>query len=226
MKNLARLRLATSLNDIGALLAIKPSALAYVLYKLPPQAKYTTFSVPKKNGGERIIAAPEPRLKLIQRRLGFLLEQTQNEIETHLEVKQQCVLAHGFKPGFSTATNATNHRNRRWVFNTDLQDFFPSINFGRVRGFFIKNRHYKLNENAATIIAQIACHENRLPQGSPCSPVISNIIAHPLDIRLNELSTRAGCTNTRYADDLTFSTNKKTFPPRIAGATMQTIAYG
>ena len=131
-------------------------------------------------------------------------------------MKPQCILAYGFRAGFSIQTNAVNHRARRWVFNTDLQDFFPSINFGRVYGFFIKNKHYLLHERVATIISQISCHDNKLPQGSPCSPVISNIIAHLLDIRLNELATSRGCTYTRYADDLTFSTNEKTFPPSVA----------
>ena len=145
-----------------------------------------------------------------------MLEQCQLEVEAKLNVKPQCVLAHGFKTGFSIQTNAINHRGRRWVFNTDLQDFFPSINFGRVYGFFMKNQHYMLNKKVATVISQIACHENKLPQGSPCSPIISNIIAHLLDIRLNELAASNGCTYTRYADDLTFSTDEKIFPSSIA----------
>lgn len=205
-----------TLNDVAILLGVKPATLAFILYKIPHQNKYTTFSVPKKSGGERIISAPEPRLKMIQGRLGKLLEQCQVEVEAKLKLKPQCVLAHGFKPGFSIQTNAINHRGRRWVFNADLQDFFPSINFGRVYGFFMKNQHYLLNKKVATIIAQIACHENKLPQGSPCSPVISNIISHLLDIRLNELAVSKGCTYTRYADDLTFSTNEKAFPKSIA----------
>ena len=100
--------------------------------------------------------------------------------------------------------------------NVDIQDFFPSINFGRVRGFFIKNSHFSLDTNVATVIAQIACHNNELPQGSPCSPIISNLIGHLLDIRMANLAKRAKCTYSRYADDLTFSTNKKDFPDSIA----------
>jgi RNA-directed DNA polymerase len=182
MVYLTKLKSATTLNDVAILLGVKPATLAFILYKIPHQNKYTTFSVPKKSGGERIISAPEPRLKMIQGRLGKLLEQCQVDVEAKLKLKPQCVLAHGFKPGFSIQTNAINHRGRRWVFNADLQDFFPSINFGRVYGFFMKNQHYLLNKKVATIIAQIACHENKLPQGSPCSPVISNIISHLLDI--------------------------------------------
>jgi RNA-directed DNA polymerase len=216
MTYLARLKAATTLNDVAHLLSVKPSALAFVLYKIPNEDKYKTFTVPKKNGGERIISAPTERLKLLQSRLGKFLEQCQLEVEAELKVKPRCVLAHGFKTGFSIQTNAINHRARRWVFNTDLQDFFPSINFGRVYGFFIKNKYYLLHKRVATIISQISCHDNKVPQGSPCSPVISNIIAHLLDIRLNEMATSKGCTYTRYADDLTFSTDEKTFPLSIA----------
>ena len=57
---------------------------------------------------------------------------------------------------------------------------------------------------------------NLLPQGSPCSPVISNLVAHLLDMRLVKLASAAGCTYSRYADDLTFSTNKKKCPVDIA----------
>ena len=111
---------------------------------------------------------------------------------------------------------AWRHRRRRWVFNLDLEDFFPSINFGRVRGFLLKNRDFELHADVATVIAQIACHDNSLPQGSPCSPVISNLVAHLLDMRLVKLGSESGCTYSRYADDLTFSTNKKEFPAAIA----------
>jgi hypothetical protein len=66
------------------------------------------------------------------------------------------------------------------------------------------------------VLAQIACFQGVLPQGSPCSPIISNLIGHLLDIKLVELASSWGCTYTRYADDLTFSTNKKSFPEAIA----------
>ena len=125
-------------------------------------------------------------------------------------------LSHGFREKHSIVTNAQNHKNKRYVFNVDLQDFFPSINFGRVRGFFIKNHHFNLDPNVATVIAQISCHNNELPQGSPCSPIISNLIGHLLDVRMVNLAKKAKCTYSRYADDLTFSTNKKDFSDSIA----------
>ena len=108
------------------------------------------------------------------------------------------------------------HKNKRHVFNVDLKDFFPSLNFGRVRGFFIKNAHFQLEPKVATVIAQIACHDNELPQGSPCSPIISNFIGHLLDVRMANLAKKTKCNYSRYADDLTFSTNWKEFPEKLA----------
>ena len=73
-----------------------------------------------------------------------------------------------------------------------------------------------LNEKVATIIAQISCHGNALPQGSPCSPIIADLIAHLLDVRLAQLAKRHKLTYSRYADDITFSTSQKSFPHSIA----------
>ena len=214
MSRLATLKTATSLSDVAKLLDFKPKAVSYILYKQPEATKYKIFQIPKRNGGQRTIKAPIDALKLLQHRLSDLLQDCVDEINTANQRKDRT--AHGFKRKRSIITNARQHRHRRWVFNLDIEDFFPSINFGRVRGFLLKNRDFELHEDVATVIAQIACHENSLPQGSPCSPVISNLIAHLLDMRLVKLASEAGCTYSRYADDLTFSTNKKEFPANIA----------
>jgi hypothetical protein len=127
-----------------------------------------------------------------------------------------CVLAHGFKDKYSIITNAKVHVGKRYVFNTDLEDFFPSITFGRVRAFFIADNNFRLDPAVATMIAQLSCYRNQLPQGAPCSPVISNFIAHILDVNLNKMARAGNCSYTRYVDDLTFSTNENAFPPAIA----------
>jgi RNA-directed DNA polymerase len=120
------------------------------------------------------------------------------------------------KKNRSIITNASLHKRRRYVLNLDLEDFFPSINFGRVRGFFLKDKHFALQPKVATILAQIACHDNELPQGSPCSPVVSNLIGHLLDSRLARFAKVYKCTYSRYADDITFSTSRRDFPPELA----------
>jgi hypothetical protein len=214
MSQLQILRAASTRSDVAVLLQFKPQALAYILHVLPPSSKYQAFKIAKRNGNVREIHAPSPELKLMQRRLCDLLQNCVAEINEQKNFRDQ--LSHGFKRGKTIITNATKHRKRRFVFNLDLKDFFPAINFGRVRGFFIKDANFMLHPAVATVIAQIACFNNELPQGSPCSPVISNLIAHPLDLHLCKIASVNGCTYSRYADDITFSTNRFEFPAGIA----------
>ena len=214
MSQLLFLRGAASLHHVATLLQFQPKFLAYILYKKPALTKYSSFNMAKRDGGVRTINAPSPELRLLQHNLSDLLQNCVEEINAGKKWKDQ--LAHGFKRDCSIITNAVRHRKRRYVFNVDLHDFFGTINFGRVRGFFIKDANFMLHPKVATILAQIACHENALPQGSPCSPVISNLIGHVLDIHLCKLASSNGCTYSRYADDITFSTSKPDFPPAIA----------
>jgi len=198
--------------------------LSYILYTKPKPELYTKFEIPKRTGGVREISAPYSHLKLIQQRLAAILLECTKELREknasksknkNFEIRS---VAHGFMPGHNIMTNGQSHITRRFVFNVDLSDFFGSINFGRVRGFFIKDNNFALDEKVATILAQIACYENKLPQGSPCSPVISNLLGHILDVALIDLARKNKCTYTRYADDLTFSTNRRVFPLAIAFA--------
>lgn len=212
---LEKLRDAKTLDDVARLLGFVPKGLSFVLYKIPHAKKYVSFEIPKRGGGKRLIKAPEPRLALLQRRLAKLLYDCLDELKKGAPPLRRS-LAHGFERKRSIITNASLHKRRRYVLNLDLEDFFPSINFGRVRGFFLKDKHFALQPKVATIIAQIACHENELPQGSPCSPVVSNLIGHLLDSRLARFAKIHKCTYSRYADDITFSTSRKDFPPELA----------
>lgn len=215
------LRAATSLSDLANLLDVTPKNLAYVLYHTDPDALYRDFSIPKRRGGSRIISAPTPKLKLIQRRCANLLQDCLEEIEAERAAQHRFPRAiqspsHGFRRDRSIRSNGNQHRSRRFVFNIDLEDFFPSINFGRVYGLFLSDREFALNKRVAAVLAAIACNQHGLPQGSPCSPVVSNLIGRILDSKLVRLASRNGCTYSRYADDITFSTNKPSFPREIA----------
>lgn len=212
VKRIDDLKMATSLSDVALLLGFHPKAFAWVIYKQQP--KYAVFEIPKSRGGVRTIKAPEPKLKNVQARLAELLQDCTADINEARSQKEK--LSHGFRRGHSIITNAYQHRGRRFVLNVDLADFFGTINFGRVRGFLMTNKHFALHERAATVLAHIVCDENSLPQGAPTSPVVSNLIAHILDVRLAKLARRFGLHYTRYADDLTFSTNSRAFPEEVA----------
>ncbi len=213
LSTLQKLREATDVHGLAEALGYKASAVSFIVYKLPDNQKYRKFEIAKRSGGVREISAPEPRLRLLQRHLANLLYNCRDQLEGEQKRKP---LSHGFRKRHSIVTNAWPHKRRRFVLNLDLQDYFPSFNFGRVRGFFIKNRHFALHDKVATLVAQIACFENQLPQGSPCSPIIADLITHPLDVRLAQFAKKHGLTYTRYADDLTFSTSKSEFPQAVA----------
>jgi RNA-directed DNA polymerase len=161
MSSLDQLKAAKGLTDVAQLVGFSPTGLAFVLYKKTPDSNYHKFEIPKRHGGNRQISAPEPQLKLIQRRLADLLQDCAEQVNAKRKFPD--TISHGFKRKRSIVTNADRHRRRRFVFNVDLKDFFASINFGRVRGYFIKNRDFALDERVATILAKIACYENGLP---------------------------------------------------------------
>lgn len=192
-------------REVARLLNYRYSALVYHLYKTPDTKKYTVFEIPKKLGGMRTVTAPNPALKYIQRRLALIL---QNVYETKPVV-------YGFVNGRNIVHNAKKHKKKTWVLNIDLENFFPSINFGRVRGMFM-GKPYNLPASVATVLAQICCFNNQLPQGAPTSPIISNMICAKMDSDLQDLAWITRCFYTRYADDMTFSTTLPEFPIQIA----------
>lgn len=214
MNRLRKLKSATSLHDLADVLGYQAKGLAYIIHGISDSKKYKDFQIRKRSGGYRTISAPIPELKKLQKSVAHLLEDCAQEIGAGKDDKGS--LSHGFRPKHSIMTNAAIHRKRRYVFNIDLRDFFGTINFGRVWRFLEKNRDFKLHTDVARTIAQISCHNKVLPQGSPCSPSISNLIGHILDVRMAQLAAKSGCQYSRYADDLTFSTNKKEFPANIA----------
>jgi len=199
----------TTRNELADFLKIKRKNLTYLLYIKKIENCYTSFEIPKKSGGSRRINAPRDELKEIQKKLADALWEKQKSIWKDKNIHPN--ISHAFEKQKGIITNAKIHRNKRFVLNIDLKDFFNSFHFGRVRGFFEKNRDFQLPTKVATIIAQLACYNGRLPQGAPSSPIITNLICQILDIRLLKISKKYKLDYTRYADDLTFSTNNKSF---------------
>jgi RNA-directed DNA polymerase len=131
------------------------------------------------------------------------------------------VSVHGFARHRSIRTNAKRHIGCKFLLNFDLQDFFPSINFGRVKGLF-SSKPYALPEPVSLALAQICCYLRTLPAGAPTSPVVANMICARMDARLKELARKQGCTFTRYADDISFSYKRRKLPPAIADFDLET----
>ncbi|MBV9924753.1 MAG: RNA-directed DNA polymerase [Acidobacteria bacterium] len=198
--------------EIAGALGVSVGELRFLAFdrKTSTVSHYVNFQVPKKTGGLRQISAPMPRLKAAQH---WVLRNVLEKVEAH-----EC--AHGFRAGRSIVSNARPHVGAEAVVNLDLQDFFPSIGYRRVKGLF---RAFGYSEAAATIFGLlctqpgteeveldgrryfVATGERHLPQGAPTSPAVTNILCRRLDRRLLKVADELGFVYTRYADDLSFS---------------------
>lgn len=189
--------------------------------KASGQSRYRTFQIKKKSGKMRTISAPVGGLKVFQKCLNFVFQ-------TLYEANDN---ACGFVPGKSIADGAAKHVGKNYVLNIDLKDFFDSIEIHRVKAIFTlppfnlledkdngKSLPYvlanlcctpkevtRLDENGNEIV----CTRIVTPQGAPTSPILTNLICRQLDRRLGGLAKRFRISYSRYADDITFSSNKK-----------------
>jgi RNA-directed DNA polymerase len=188
-------------SDVARLLEIEPVKLRYYLHR---SNNYKVFTLQKRTGGKRVISTPITPLKIIQRKL--------NQVFHAVYGGRSPV--HGFIRKKSIVTNASRHVDRQWLLNFDLENFFPSINFGRVKGL-LEGKPYLRREAVAVTLAQICCHEGSLPVGAPTSPVVANMVCAQMDAQLKRLAIDCGCRYTRYADDITFSVSRGRFPPAI-----------
>lgn len=175
----------------------------YYLYHLKEKA-YRTNTIVKKRGGTRTISAPMKGLKRMQRRVADVLSVPY--------CPKRCV--HGFVPKRGIITNAGVHKGNRFVINLDLKDFFPSIHIGRVIGA-LTSEPFGLQKEVAVTLAQICTFQGVLPQGAPSSPILSNIICRSLDNALLSLAKECRADYTRYADDITISTNRHQIPEQL-----------
>ena len=153
---------------------------------------YHEFLIPKGNNKFRIINAPDDRLKYIQHKILDLL----NNLYT---IKNP---VHGFVFKKSIITNANSHLKNNYILNMDIKDFFNTITQNRIIGLM---HSFGIPQDLSKIIANLCCLNGALPQGSPASPILSNMVCFKLDKLLINFSKKNRCIYTRYADDITFS---------------------
>lgn len=189
-------------SDVATFLGTTEARLNHFLYKRSPP--YRTFTIAKASGGVREIRAPEEPIRAWQREI--------LKVTSAVFVPMKAV--QGFAYGRSVVSNANFHVRRRLVLNCDLEDFFPTINFGRVRGVFMA-KPFNFSSTVAAILAQICCARGALPQGGPMSPLLSNLVCRGMDHQFVALARATGCRYSRYADDITLSTNGEVFPVAI-----------
>lgn len=171
--------------------------------------RYKTSTIPKKNGKNRIIDAPDLPLKRIQKLINILF-QILFEKKVHYN-------SNGFLLNRGIVRNAICHVGKRYLLNLDIQDFFPTITFRRIKAvlsfnpFNLKDEREKI----AFMIANICTYNGILPQGAPTSPILSNIITQSLDRKITKFCISRKIRYSRYADDLSFSSNENIFDKNL-----------
>lgn len=156
---------------------------------------YKRILIPKKRGGSRELSIPHNSLKYIQR---WILDNILNKINVSEYAK-------GFEKNNSIVDNAAIHLGQECIINMDLKDFFPSIGVERIFKIFY---YYGYTKEVSFILAKLCTYRGILPQGSPASPKISNIVCLKLDKRLALLCQKYEANYSRYADDITISGKK------------------
>lgn len=192
--NFVPLKSSSTPGELAHLLGTDFGKIKRLYYSGDMHRHYLAFDIPKKNGGKRRILAPSEKLKTLQSRLANLLK----KIYTPREPVK------AFREGSSIVANASPHCRKKYVFNIDLENFFGTITFSRIRGMLI-SKPYSLLPETATVIAHLATVNGVLPQGAPSSPILSNMLCASLDRDLHSLAKRNRAIYTRYADDITFS---------------------
>ncbi|MEE1897281.1 reverse transcriptase family protein [Flavobacterium rakeshii] len=160
------------------------------------QKKDKNTGLPKtyKNGKvkERTIRPSKSKLKIIQSRIN-------NRILNEIELPNNI---HGGRKKHSNITNAKPHQGKKYILTTDLKDFYPSVKYSSVYQTFLE---LGFNKQTAYYITRLTTFKGELPQGTPTSTHISNIVFLKIDLLLIDFCSNNGITYTRYIDDLSFS---------------------
>lgn len=152
---------------------------------------YRVFKI-RKGKKKRVIQAPKVSLKVIQKWFG-------SHLSNALTFEDNVF---GFIPEKSAALAAKQHTNARWVYSVDISDFFPSTPESVVSSSLMSVGY---SEKASKLMAELCCYGDFMAQGSPASPVISNVAFSELDSQLKLIANEYDLRMTRYADDIVFS---------------------
>ncbi len=154
---------------------------------------YEEIIIKKKNKNLRYLNEPSPILKSIQKRI----------LKNVLEEKMISKCAYAYKKGLSTILNAKSHVGCKVILKLDIENFFDNINFYKVYNSCFNENLYP--KKLGMLLTNLCVYNDRLPQGSPTSGYISNIVLRNFDCNIDAYCKDKNINYTRYSDDMTFS---------------------
>lgn len=190
-------------GNISSALVVSSNDVSRLIIRAPHT--YKIYEINKKNGGKRTIAQPAKETKYIQR---LLITQLFTRLPVH-----SCAAA--YIDGASIKKNAEQHKNNQYISKFDFTNFFGSIKELDISTHLASVFGNELPEETIKDISRVSCIKHKdlpglcLSIGAPSSPVLSNAVMYLFDQIVYEWSQARGITFTRYADDLTFSSNTK-----------------
>ncbi len=223
-------------NDFPVLFSIPHLAIEvgmesdFIKHMIKARNNLYSFSLLQKKdkkSAPREIMAPIAELKYLQRWINYNILQKAKYNE----------FIQGFVPGTSILKNAEIHKNAKYLLKIDLLKFFDCIDEMKVYKVF---RDFGYVKNLAWDLAKICTAEHRasywksfkkedfdllqsfiarnpaiLPQGAPTSPLLANLVASEIDIRIGKLQLKKKFNYSRYADDLCFSSQEEKDLPSV-----------
>ena len=202
--------MSTIMNRLEKALGISENELVRIIRRSPHT--YKTYVIPKKSKGFRKISQPAKETKFIQH---WIIDNIFNMLPIH-----DCATAYNI--GASIKKNASIHQNNEYIVKFDFKNFFPSIKEKDLINHLSKHiMSLNCDDDDIKYICRISCikrdgdNELCLSIGAPSSPVLSNSVMFEFDQRVFEWCNEKKVIYTRYADDLTFSTNVKNISSEI-----------
>ena len=154
---------------------------------------YHRVALPKRSGGTRTLSVPDPLLKAVQRLIS----------ERLLSFVPVSCYATAYKCGSSVLKNAKCHTGKPKILKLDIKNFFDRVLYCQVKEKAFPPERY--SESNRVLLSMLCYYKDKLPQGAPSSPAITNIIMYDFDERVGKWCKEKGIVYTRYCDDMTFS---------------------
>ena len=143
----------------------------------------------------RTINPPKDELKEIQKRInGYLVEHVSMPLYAFGGIKRK-----------DNIRNARFHKGQKYVFQTDLKDFFSYITHKNVYEMFVR---VGFSHNVASLLTKLTTYKGHLPQGAPTSTTIANLAFVPTGFELQAIARREGLRFTTFVDDITMSSQR------------------
>lgn len=165
---------------------------------------YYQFQIPKRSGGMRTIDAPKDELKHFQAHIAEFMQQDLKLLAHNI--------AHAYTKNRSAVTNATAHKDSNHFAKLDFSNFFPSFNYNLLYNTLSEVGVLALAQYKPTMnrfldaVIRLSLKNDKLPQGTPLSPLLTNLAMIPFDYHLTQATMDwKSIIITRYADDITFS---------------------